>query len=212
MPVLSDRFFDRFKGLTRVYGIYPDTRGRKANSKGKILGKTTAQTLVGEVTPALWVMHLQGTQSLGIVPINDKSECRFGAIDIDLYEGLDLKRLETQVKQINAPLMVIRSKSGGAHLYLFLSAPTPAKLVRGRLIEWAVALGYPKVEIFPKQIQLANDDDAGSWINMPYFDGDNSVRYAIKDGASLTSLEFLDAADKLAVSPDELKKLKIKMS
>lgn len=205
MEVLSERFFNRFTGLLRAYGTY--SISGKVSGKGKITGP--AKTFAGDVIPALWKMHLMGEQGLGLVPINDKAECRFGAIDIDVYEGLDLKKLEKQIALLNLPLIVCRTKSGGAHLYLFTSEPTPAKLLRGKLIEWAVSLGYPKVEIFPKQVQLANDEDFGSWINMPYFDGANTLRYAIKNGKPLTPVEFLDLADSTAITIKQLEEVKV---
>ena len=30
-----------------------------------------------------------------------------------------------------------------------------------------------------RQTKLINDDDVGSWLNMPYFNGDETDRYAI---------------------------------
>jgi hypothetical protein len=36
-------------------------------------------------------------------------------------------------------------------------------------MEWTIALGYPGVEIYPKQERLAGPMDVGNWINMPYF-------------------------------------------
>ena len=39
----------------------------------------------------LWQKHLNGTDSLGIIPINDDNECKWGCIDIDSYAGLITK-------------------------------------------------------------------------------------------------------------------------
>ena len=41
----------------------------------------------------LWQKHLGGTDSLGIIPINDDNQCRWGCIDIDSYAGFDHKQL-----------------------------------------------------------------------------------------------------------------------
>jgi len=72
-------------------------------------------------------------------------------------------------------------------------------------MEWAIALGHSGVEVFPKQVRLANQRDYGNWINMPYFGGEHTHRYAIDDlGAPMPVDQFLDLADTLACSLSEL--------
>ena len=45
-------------------------------------------------------------------------------------------------------------------------------------LELAAGIGYGGVEIFPKQREVLVDrGDIGSWLNMPYFEGETSVRY-----------------------------------
>jgi hypothetical protein len=56
---------------------------------------------------------------IGIVPIRDDATCVWGAIDIDLDKEPNLTVLAKQVHKLELPLIVCRSKSGGAHLYLF---------------------------------------------------------------------------------------------
>ena len=77
-------------------------------------------------------------------------------------------------------------------------------------MEWSVALGYAGVEVFPKQVLLTeNENDLGNWINMPYYGGPSSTRVCvIEDGSALTPLQFLDYADKLALTLVELTNLK----
>lgn len=196
---LSERFFNRFDGLRRAHGSY--TVGATATS-GKIGGK--ALTLRKPVTPLLWEEHLAGRIGIGIVPIRDDSTCVFGAIDIDVYP-LDLAILFGKVRQFQLPLIVCRTKSGGAHLYLFLANPTPAIVVRRKLSEWAKILGYPKSEIFPKQDVIGGEDDIGNWINMPYQAGELSMRYAVDpDGKAMSPEAFLDLADLVASRIDDL--------
>ena len=117
------------------------------------------------------------------------------------------------MKRLELPLAICRTKSGGAHLYLFTSEPVPAELMRGRLMEWSVVLGYAGVEIFPKQVLLTeNENDFGNWINMPYYGGPSSTRICVvEDGSALTASEFLNYCDKLALSLDELTNLKPKL-
>lgn len=202
---LGQHFLELFQGLMRAHGRYIIPEGTKADDKGKIVAPGGMRVTVAEpVTVDLWEMHLAGTYGLGIVPINEDNKVHFAAIDVDVYP-LDLNALEEKIKKLKLPLILCRTKSGGAHLYLFMKEPAPAKLARERLVEWAVALGYPGVEVFPKQIKLSSDTDFGNWINMPYQSGARSTRYAIKDGRAIGPEEFLVYAVNMAITPEELK-------
>lgn len=182
----------RYAGLPRAYGIY---KIEEQEARGKRKGK--AETLQRPVTAELWQQHLDGEIQLGIVPIRDDGSCVFGAIDIDDYK-LDHKALEVKILKLKLPLVMIRSKSGGAHLTLFLQEPHPAGAVRERLADWAAALGYSGVEIFPKQDRLLSVGDTGNWINMPYCGGDDSDRCALVGGDRLTLDEFFALVKKRA--------------
>ncbi|MBP1844471.1 hypothetical protein J2046_002730 [Rhizobium petrolearium] len=177
----------------------------------KVEIKRTAKTLRGGPTPELWRQHLAGEQPLGICPLLPYDTCQWGAIDIDAYDDLDHRALVERIKAAGLPLVVCRSKSGGAHFYVFLAEPMSAAGLRQRLIEIAVALGYPPdTEIFPKQTSNTDIDKAGGWINMPYFDAENTNRYAVKgSGLAMTVPEFLEAAERARISPDALMALKV---
>ena len=58
----------------------------------------------------------------------------------------------------------------------------------------SAALGYGESEIFPKQIKLHLDrGDVGNFLNLPYYDHENGLRYAIlDDGTSANLEEFID--------------------
>ena len=86
----------------------------------------------------------------------------------------------------------------------------PAALLQERLIAWATVLGFTGCEVFPKQINLASDGDVGNWINMPYFDADNTTRYAIKNEVALTPAQFLKYAEQRSITVEELEQLKPK--
>jgi hypothetical protein len=203
MQQLATRFHDLFRGLPRAYGTYR-TNGETSDS-GKAKGD--AYTVNGEVTTELWEQHLSGKQRLGIVPITDDTIVYFGAIDVDDYT-LDLNVIETRVRKAGLPLVPCRSKSGGVHLYLFADG-VPAKLLVDSLVKWSSALGFPGVEIFPKQIKLANDKDVGNWINMPYFDAETSTTYAIYQSQALTAADFLAQAEGQRLTADELATVQI---
>lgn len=205
---LANLFYDLYKGLDRAYGQFKISN-TVAASGDKVKGRATTE--IGDYTVKLWNMHLNGNQGLGVIPIQDDGTCWWGAIDIDVYP-LDIELLEKKVHQLGLPLIVIRTKSGGAHLTLFLSEPVSCKLVRNRLYEFAMALGYGGVEIFPKQVQLASNKDVGNWLNMPYFEQRNTSRYAIFRGGRLTAEQFLDLAFKVRISEDKLAKIEVQLS
>lgn len=191
---------ERFAGLDRAYGLYEIEAGE---GKAGVKRKGRAETLQRPVTAELWAAHLAGTVQLGIVPIRDDASCVFGAIDVDDYR-LDHLALERKIKKLKLPLLMVRSKSGGAHLYAFVSKPIEAQKMREALADWAAALGYANVEIFPKQSRLHSSSDTGNWINMPYCGGDASDRHCILDGQQQTLEQFLALAEAREISPRKL--------
>ena len=194
-----------YHGLDRAYGVYELLK--KPNGGKKVQGK--ARTLRGTVTHELWMQHLLGTQGLGIVPIRDDATAVFGAVDIDRYD-LRIEDVEESCARLNLPLLPTRTKSGGVHLYAFASEPVPAALIKLRLEEWSVALGFGGAEVFPKQSTLLSDKDVGNWINMPYFGALSSSpvdRYGILHGKPLTLEEFVQRAELLRVTEAQLEAL-----
>lgn len=134
----------------------------------------------------------------------------FAAADVDNYR-LDLPELERRVKQLNLPLVLCRTKSGGAHLYLFFQQPVEAELVRTKLSEWVSALNLSnQTEIFPKQSVRANRSDVGSWINLPYQNANGpTMRYAIHNGVALELEQFLDLAEATRITRPQLEHIQI---
>jgi hypothetical protein len=152
-----------FSGLERAHGSY-ELDGT-TSTKGKKPGR--ALTLADPLTLALFERHLTSTWTLGVVPIRDDDTCVFAALDIDVYRGLDHRAVVADIQRARLPLVAVRSKSGGLHLYLLLREPAAAADVRQLLKRWGDGLGFPGVEIFPKQDALA-PDETGNWLNMPY--------------------------------------------
>jgi hypothetical protein len=147
-------------------------------------------TILEPATEVDFKNHLDGSKGLGIIPVNEKGLCYFGAIDIDI-DTIDHRSLYESVSKRNLPLSVCRSKSGGAHLYAFFQEPTPATTVQSILRKWAGLLGFPsKTEIFPKQTR-SSAYSPGNWINLPYFSSDNTVRYGVDSTGSLSLRGFL---------------------
>lgn len=199
---IAARFMLRFAGLERAHGTFEIGAGTRVDAKNKLNGKSL--TKLEPVTEELWELHMAGKLGLGVVPIRDDATCTFGAIDIDAYDGLDLPALEAKCLALKLPLVICRSKSGGAHCYLFSAEPLTAAEFRRALVEWAAALGYPKAEVFPKQIQMASANDVGNWINMPYFDAERTTRYAVQGGKAISAELFLQLSTARAVTREQL--------
>lgn len=178
-----------FRGNTDAYGTYNVPSDAPLRDDGKRKGE--ARTIREPLTEELWESHLNGSQGLGVIPIRDDSHCYWGCIDIDVYLKFDPTQVVDKIKALGVPLWVCRTKSGGCHVYVFFSEPTPAHAIRDWLKQIASALGYAQSEIFPKQTQII-DDDMGNWVNMPYFDAEMSTRYAInpENNESMTLEEF----------------------
>ncbi len=198
-----ERLARLFRGLERAHGVYDISD--KRNGTKKVEGR--ARTARFPVTPELWVKHVEGKQGLGIVPIDDKAISYFGAIDVDRYD-IDINDVEAQCATIGLPLLTTRTKSGGIHLYCFTHG-VPAQLLRSRMNEWCVALGFGGAEIFPKQNALLNEGDVGNWINMPYFGGDATDRYGVLNGERLSLAQYLDRGEGLRVTEAQLLQLVI---
>jgi hypothetical protein len=199
------RFSALFKGNTRSYGqLFPN----KPKSKAMLTVKEPYDDgVIGD--------HLSGLVGLGIAPIRDDGMAYWGAIDIDNHgstEDLDLISIENKIKLMSLPLITCRSKSGGAHLYLFGREPLRADMLKTVLTKWMNDLKLEGSDcVFPKQTRLpldSNGDKAlGNWINLPYFGGDDTDRYAIDSGERCSFDLFLTNAETTAITQEQLEGL-----
>ena len=95
-----DKFKQIFQGLNRAHGV---TKVSEVNSNGnKIKGKSFI--IRENITDDHWLNHLQGKESLGVIPINDDNKCKWGCIDIDSYAGFDHKKLINKIENLKAYL------------------------------------------------------------------------------------------------------------
>ena len=193
---LAGQFMRLFKGADRSSGTHnPNVKAAPGKVKVEIKGKGGARTVKEPVTEALWQAHLDGKRPLGVVTIREDDTCLFAAIDIDDYT-VDHKALVKALNNAKIPAFVCRTKSGGAHVYIFFSEPIPAAVVIPRLRELATMLGYGTHEIFPKQTTVnTKAGDFGSWINMPYFAAATTDRYwVMPNGHGETAERFVKTA------------------
>lgn len=199
---LIARFQRLFRGRESYYGQWAedDTKTRE-----------------GPIPQTAWAKHLAGKGPfLGIVPVTEENLCYWGAIDVDDTE-VNHAALAAIIQHADLPLVVCRSKSGGAHLFLFLKDPARASAVRDKLLHWAQVLGLKNaeqdvngkrvrlpVEVFPKNGKL-KPTEQGSWINLPYYGNGTTNRYAVTEaGDKLTLDDFIELAEQRQVSALEL--------
>jgi len=153
--------------------------------------------------------HLSQHTGVGLAPIHGNSTCSWGAIDVDVYTG-DLQDLVPRIMLMYPFVTVVRSKSGGMHIYVFLDDFYPAEHFVPELERIAAGLGYADSEIFPKQTVVQTDTgtpDCGNWLNLPYFGGSSSTTYALnKNGTAIDSIErFVADTELRRISLDSLR-------
>lgn len=195
------RFAQLFAGRTDHYGIYT-VQETQANGKQKGQGRTLHEPL----TDAVWEAHLSGKKMLGVVPIREDGTVSWFAGDIDVYKELDHYKFEKKCRELDIPVVCCLSKSKGIHMYAFADPPIQASAARKLMAGWLKKLSFPKAEVFPKQDAIT-EGATGNWINLPYFGGDKTERYAIHNGAKQTLAGFEQAADAVTIRPGNLAEL-----
>ena len=194
--MLPEDFFRIFPGLNRAYGQFFITERKGPKLDG--YGKTVRESYEAK----LWKEHLDGKTGLGVIPIDENNQCKWACLDVDDY-SVDIEKISKQFVKKN--LIVCRSKSGGAHIFIFTKKPVSASSMINKLKDIVKRFGFVKYDLRPQQTQLLNKEDVGSWLNMPYFGGEQSDRYALYDGEVLTPDLFVKWVDKFAVdSLDEI--------
>jgi len=202
------KFQEIFEGNNSAYGIMKLTG--EVTEKGKAVAKALIKR--EKVTNQLWLDHIEGKEpALGVIPINESNMCKWGCIDVDIY-NLDHLTIMRNIKGMGFPLVTFRSKSGGAHLFLFAKEFIPASLMQSKLKAMAEALGYAGSEIFPKQTEiLVERGDTGNFLNLPYHGGTRGLRYTFKAGGEAASLEsFYSIYDDWAQTREQIEKIIIK--
>jgi hypothetical protein len=197
---LLERFMALFHGSPRSFGQWEPPNNN-----------LTEKARVGQKH---YLAHLRGERGLGLVPILDDNTCWFAVIDIDCHgeddPEIDIMELAAKIEHENLPLLPCRSKSGGAHCYVFGATALMATAVTAALVKWSQTIGWAGHEIFPKQTKLLMNDgelQLGNWINLPYFQARDTIRYAVRGGKRLSIEEFVDAAEELRITPERLVEL-----
>ena len=145
--------------------------------------------------------------------MQEDSSVFWGALDVDVYQKEDtLEKLNEKVNEHTLPFVVCRSKSGGAHVYLFLSEPVAAKDMIDKLKAFSAFFGQGVSEIYPKQPRIGNrkdDSKYGNWLNMPY-SGNPTLQYAFNNkGEALDPDQFIEAAHAKRMTSEQFHSLSV---
>jgi len=194
-----------FHGSMDAYGIYRIT-GTEVRGEGiKLVGE--AATIRRPVTEELWQSHIDGKQAIGIIPIDSDNKTFFGAIDIDIYP-MDYAEMAAKIRTLKLPLVPVKTKSGGMHLYLFMKEKISCAMIQARLLDFAIKLGHGDKEIFPKQKEVKTErGDVGVFINSPYFnikDGRSTRCGVYPDGTEMDIADFIEEAKSMQQTVEQL--------
>ena len=115
----SEKFQSIFDGLQLAHGTF-EIKKQAAN------GKNTGDAYIVREprTLAHWKEHLAGKRSLGIIPIDENNQCRWGCIDIDQYP-LDHKLLVEKIRRMKLPIMSSAPAPPGSLVTVADSKPLP---------------------------------------------------------------------------------------
>lgn len=195
----TEKTMDEVEKLSRLFAGYPEAYGtysreeKNPSKGGKLEIKATAKTITRPVTLELWQRHVEGEVPLGVIPILEDGTCHWAAIDYDKYQ-ITHADIVKEINNLDLPLIVCRSKSGGAHIFAFFKEPQICSEVQHVMKSLAARLGLGNCEIFPKQVEVMySRGDMGSWLNMPYY-GDTDRRAVKKNGLLMTLKEFVSTA------------------
>ena len=208
-------YIEYFTGLKRDYGFCNIKNGKVDPESGKIRIRPGDYGWAGKpITDKDYEEHLKGEKSIGIQPCDDDGMARFGAIDIDpkIYNKLDIKFYLDVIQSKELPLIPVKSKSGGLHLYVFTKEPIKALLIKEFLEQLLFLFKLPlKTEIFPKQTKLGKNTDGekinGNFINLPYFNKSERVALNPNTGEQISFDLFLNCLVLNARTAEELKKI-----
>lgn len=210
---MERNFIEYFTGLQRNFGFADLTKNIKDPTTGKL--KPEYGWSKQPITEQDYLDHLEGNKSIGIQPCDDDGIARFGAIDIDSkdYKDFSIKKYLDIIKQYDLPLIPIKSKSGGLHLYVFLKEPVKALVIKKFLESLLFTLQLPlRIEIFPKQTELGKDSEGnfinGNFINLPYYN--KSERVAINfDGKAFSFDQFIKVIEANLKTEKELEEFSL---
>lgn len=203
---MNDKFINIFTGLERNFGYCNIEKGfvgqdGKIEFDPKDLGWSKRA-----ITSQDYENHLTGKQSIGIQPCTEEGMAKFGAIDIDdkqhSYTDFPYKKYLDLIAKHQIPVIPIKSKSGGLHLFVFTKEFVKASIIRTFLQDILFLLGLPQeIEVYPKQTELG--ESSGNFINLPYYKKTERLAFNF-DGKFFDYEQFLKLVQNNLQTPESL--------
>ena len=133
--------------------------------------KADYTTLHEPVTEEIWQSHLEGKLVIGIRPERG-DKMKWGCIDVDpqSYKDYSSKKYIDIIKNNKLPLIPVRSKSGGLHIFVFFKDWEDKKEALKVLHKWNEDY-FMANEVFPMNKALG----------MPYFNAKMTTEFAYND-------------------------------
>ena len=214
--VLLDRFMALFPCSDRGHNKYFDRDGRTQTYNGT---PPSRELFKGHLFSSGYHMGVtlvdeEGMTSVGILDYDydDKPDWNKNSNQEDSKVGsnyswgkIDLISLEADIRKKGLPLVVCRSKNGGAHAILFTKEPVQASKMKRLLSNYKAQLqgyGEDQTEIFPKQVILKKG--MGSPISLPYNNSFKTLKYAIINGKVANFSQFLDHAESMKTTLEDM--------
>jgi hypothetical protein len=202
VPDIAERLFKLFVGNERrhIKNYGPPVWDKDKNKW--VLNVTTHD---GSATPKLWRQHLDNSFILSTIPLLDDGTCWFACIDVDEYD-INTVEICVRIYDWKLPLIPVRSKSGGLHLFIFFKEPISAERVIPALYYLAQKLGLKKYEIFPTRAKV-EPGEFSRGISMPYgptWDKVSSQNGMLAAGGAMSQNEFVEHAEASRITASEL--------
>lgn len=207
---ILNQFIEIFDSYKSAYGLVSEL---KKDKTGKVQGKY--REIKNELTEKQFENHLTGKGAgLRLIALKENCKLRYAALDLDKKCHSSplihtIEEIENKILDLQLPLIPCRSKSGDVHIYCFASEDIDADLFMDKMKEWASLLGYGGCEKFPKQTKRGSREDTGLALNLPYYDYENTNRYAIRKGKKLSLEEFIEYAQTSQITQEELEEFSV---
>ena len=148
-----------------------------------------------------WKEHLNGKTRVGVKPERE-GKCKWGCIDVDPsnYTNYNQKKYVDIIRDYKLPLVPIKSKSGGLHIFVFLTEWYDVSKIAEKLSKINEKF-FMAQEIFP----------CNKAMNLPYQNMNRSMEFAYDDNNNPLLIEaFIELANNKKILPEDFLKLKLK--
>ena len=182
--------------------------------RGDVYGSEEGSCVKQALTAQVFTDHLNGITPIGVypmVPIKGDWYTVWGCTDIDTGDLQAAINLRDCFASAGVHAFIEKSRSKGYHVWVFASEPVLARDMRRMFLACHQVADYPAREVNPKQETLANTNQYGNYVRLPYPDYDDLTipnRRVIMDDETPISLDtFLDLAESCLVSPADVQRL-----